>query len=85
LVCNVTRSREEVFDFLADIRNEKLWNRRLIDIEKISIGPIGPGVTFRGRYRGLGRLDTELVEYQRPQRLSFRNHGARCTSLARFY
>jgi hypothetical protein len=73
----VDRPAEEVFDFLADIRNEVAWNPRVLGIEKATTGPIGPGTTFEGRYRGLEVLRTELTEYQRPRRLSFRSDGPR--------
>jgi uncharacterized protein YndB with AHSA1/START domain len=73
----VARPVEEVFDFLADIRNETRWNPRVIRIDQTSSGPIGVGATFEGRYQGLGTLQTHLVEYERPTRLSFRSTGPR--------
>jgi hypothetical protein len=73
----VQRPVEEVFDFLADIRNETRWNPRIIRIDKTSPGPLGAGATFEGRYQGLGTLRTQLVEYERPTRLSFRSAGPR--------
>ena len=71
------REPEEVFDFLADLRNERSWNPRVVAIDKTSSGPIGRGTTFHGRYRGLGPLETELTEYDRPRRLAFRSRGPR--------
>jgi hypothetical protein len=73
----VRRPAEEVFDFLADIRNEAAWNPRIQRIEKTSSGPVGPGAAFEGQYQGLGALRTELVVYERPRRLSFRSLGPR--------
>ena len=75
--CVAAREPEEVFDFLADLRNERSWNPRVVAIDKTSSGPIGQGTTFRGRYRGLGPLETELTEYDRPRRLAFRSRGPR--------
>ncbi len=75
--CVVNRPVEEVFDFLADIRNEAAWNPRVVRIDKTSDGPIGAGSTFHGMYKGIGPLYTELVEYERPRRLSFRSRGPR--------
>jgi carbon monoxide dehydrogenase subunit G len=69
------RSPEEAFDFLADIRNENSWNPRALHIEKTSSGPIGAGTTFTGRYRALATLTTELTDYERPSRFSFRTRG----------
>lgn len=77
LTCTVPRGPDEVFDFLADIRNEKAWNPRVIRLEKVSDGPIAVGSRFEGQYTGLGRLDTELVEVDRPRRLGFRSVGPR--------
>lgn len=73
----VNRPLEEVFDFLADIRNETAWNPRVVMIEKTSEGPIGSGTTFHGVYQGLGVLDTRLVDVERPTRFSFHSTGPR--------
>ncbi len=73
----VDRPVADVFDFLADIRNEAAWNPRVVRIEKTSDGPVGAGTTFRGVYRGLGRLDTQLTAFERPARFSFRSSGPR--------
>jgi carbon monoxide dehydrogenase subunit G len=75
--CVVNRPVEEVFDFLADIRNEAAWNPRVVRIDKTSDGSIGAGTIFHGLYKGIGPLRTELVEYERPGRLSFRSSGPR--------
>lgn len=69
----VDRPVEEVFDFLADIRNETAWNPRVVRIDKTSDGPIGAGTTFHGLYQGLGALHTVA----RPTRLSFHSTGPR--------
>ena len=75
LQLTVDRSVTDVFDFLADIRNEATWNPRVIEIEKVSDGPIATGTVFRGHYRALGTLVTELTEYDPPRTLSFRSTG----------
>ncbi len=75
--CVVNRPVEEVFDFLADIRHEAVWNPRVVRIDKTSDGSIGAGTTFYGLYKGIGALRTELVAYERPERLSFRSSGPR--------
>ena len=44
----VGRPVHEVFDFVADERNEPLYNRRIVRVEKTSAGPIGGGDTVPG-------------------------------------
>ena len=73
----VNRPIEEVFNFLADIRNETAWNPRVVRLEKTSDGPIGVGTSFEGVYQGLGTLRTQLVAVERPARFSFRSTGPR--------
>jgi hypothetical protein len=38
---------EDVFDFVADERNEPRFNPRMLRAEKLSPGPIGAGTRFR--------------------------------------
>jgi carbon monoxide dehydrogenase subunit G len=82
--CVVNRPIEEVFDFLADIRNEAAWNPRVVRIDKTSDGSIGAGTTFYGLYKGIGALRTELVEYEQPERLTFRSSGPRMLIAGQF-
>lgn len=72
----VPHSQEEVFDFLADARNEKLWHPDVESVELESDGAVGPGTTFRARYRHLGTVELEILEFVRPWRLVFRAKGA---------
>lgn len=77
MVCEVAQNSVDAFDFLSDIRNERSWNPRVLEVEKTSSGAVGPGTTFSGRYKGIGRLDTELTEFRRPELLRFRSSGPR--------
>jgi carbon monoxide dehydrogenase subunit G len=67
---------EEVFDFLADLRNEQLWHPDVDEVELESGGPVEKGATFRARYRRLGTVELELLELERPRRLVVRATGA---------
>ena len=63
---------EEVFDLVADERNEPTYNPRIVRAEKVSVGPVGRGTTFVAEPKGAGRLGemtVELLEYDRPHRL----------------
>ena len=70
----VARSPEEVFDFLVDLRNAPQWEPNCQEVEKTSDGPIGKGTTFRAK-KGLGRLDSEIVEFERPAHFATREKG----------
>lgn len=63
---------EEVFDLVADERNEPAYNPRIARAEKIGDGPVGPGSRFVARPRGTGAggaMTVDVLEYDRPHRL----------------
>jgi hypothetical protein len=37
----------DIFDYLADNRNEVQWNRYLARVDKLTPGPVGPGTRYR--------------------------------------
>jgi hypothetical protein len=71
----IERPIEEVFDFVADQRNEPIYNPRMLQSEKITDGPIGVGTRFRATARSGRRTVEMLIEvtgFQRPGRLGSR-------------
>src|SRR5438067_347397 len=70
----IDRPVEEVFDFLADGRNDPLWNREDLHMEKSPDGLVGAGTSFEGQVILFGRRDLAYVitEYERPRRITFR-------------
>jgi hypothetical protein len=63
---------EEVFDLVADERNEPAYNPRIVRAEKVGDKPVGPGARYVVEPRGTGRrgeMTVETVEYDRPRRL----------------
>jgi hypothetical protein len=71
----IGRPVEEVFDFVADQRNEPRYNSRMVRAAKITNGPVGIGTVFRSATRSLGRtaeMSIELTGYDRPTRLASR-------------
>ena len=71
----IERPVEEVFDYVADQRNEPIYNPRMLQSEKITDGPIAVGTRFRAVAKS-GRRPVEMLievtEFQRPRRLGSR-------------
>jgi len=75
----IERPLEEVFDFVADERNEPRYNPRMLRAEKLSADPIGAGTRFRAEMRMRGRrqpveMRVEFTDYERPRRLASTTH-----------
>jgi uncharacterized membrane protein len=69
----IDRPVDEVFDFVADARNEPRYNPRMLRAEKLSPGPIDLGTRFRDEIRSMGRpaeITIEIIGYERPRRLT---------------
>lgn len=63
---------EDVFDLVADERNEPRYNPRIVRAEKVSEGPVGRGARFVAEPKSMGAkaaMNLEVVEYDRPHRL----------------
>ena len=69
----IKRSVEDVFDFVADERNEPSYNPRMLRAEKTTPGPIAAGTRFSAETRTMGRtaeMTIEWTAYERPRRLA---------------
>lgn len=69
----IERPVELVFDFVADERNEPIYNRRVVRAEKLTEGPIGTGTQFRAATRTMGgqaEMLIEITDYDRPRTLA---------------
>jgi uncharacterized protein YndB with AHSA1/START domain len=69
----IDRAVEDVFDCVADERNEPMYNAQMRLAEKISDGPIGVGTQYRAEVVSGGRpvsMVIEVTEYERPGRLA---------------
>ena len=65
----IKRPVDEVFDFVADERNEPRYNPGIRRAEKLSPGPIGCGTRFRAEAVTLGRrvgMTIRYTAYERP-------------------
>ena len=75
----VERSVAEVFDFVADERNEPRYNPRMLSAELVSDAPIGPGSRFRAelkKLRGTMPMIIEFTDFDRPRRLASSTHSS---------
>ena len=69
----IGRPVEDVFDYVADERNEPTYNAQMRLAEKISDGPIGVGTQYRAEVVSGGRpvsMVIECTEFERPRRLA---------------
>ena len=69
----IGRPVEDVFDYVADQRNEPPYNAQMRLAEKISDGPIGVGTQYRAEVVSGSRpvsMVIEVTEYERPRRLA---------------
>ena len=68
---------EQVFDTVADTRNEPSYNPAMADAELLTAPPIGQGTRFRARM-GRARMEllVELTDFDRPHRLGSRTTSA---------
>ena len=69
----IRRPVDEVFDFVADERNEPRYNPRMIRADKTSPGPVGTGARYRAQAAARGRpvdMTIETTAYDRPRRLA---------------
>lgn len=63
---------DEVFDLVADERNEPAYNPRIVRAEMVGAGPVGKGSRFVAEPKGMGsrgEMTLEILEYDRPHRL----------------
>jgi uncharacterized protein YndB with AHSA1/START domain len=69
----IGRPVEVVFDYVADQRNEPQYNPRMVRAEKVTEGPVGPGMLFRSTLASMGRpaeMRIECTAYQQPALLA---------------
>jgi uncharacterized membrane protein len=71
-------TRDEVFDYLADMSNLPEWDPSFEASERLDEGPIGEGARWRVVAKLFGRsypMELTLTEYQRPDRVVFHGEG----------
>jgi carbon monoxide dehydrogenase subunit G len=80
------RPPSEVFDYVADFSTNAEWDPGTVSAERVDEGPVGVGAEFRLVVSFLGRttrLTYRIVEYDRPNVVTFRGENAAVVSLDR--
>ena len=75
----IDRPVDEVFDVVADERNEPRYNPRILRVDKLTPGPIDHGTRFQAQTTTMGRaagITIQYTAYQRPRRLASSIHMA---------
>ncbi len=67
---DIARPRDEVFDLMADARNELTWNSKVSECELVSAAPIGKGTEFTTTNRGQ-KYVAHVTSYDRPDLVGF--------------
>ena len=70
----IARPPEQVFDTLADMRNETQWNSQMSSVELKSGEPVGQGSRFAIVNNG-STYDATITTHERPSRLVFEAKG----------
>jgi uncharacterized protein YndB with AHSA1/START domain len=71
----IARSPEDVFDYLADVRNEPEWNPDCQWVRQLTEEPVGVGSRFRAKWKQSPAIETTLTELDRPRSWVYENGG----------
>lgn len=63
---DIEATPEAVFDYCTDVLREHEWNPKLLEVEKLTPGPIGLGTRCRILLDGVGWSTTENTVFERP-------------------
>jgi carbon monoxide dehydrogenase subunit G len=76
----IDRPPEAVWRFLADPDHLPAWNRKIVEIEKLSFGDMDRGYRYQVTYRMSDRVESaaaEVTHFEPPARLEIRVTGDR--------
>jgi uncharacterized membrane protein len=75
----IRRSLEEVFAYVSDVRHSAQWQAGLLEVRKVTEGPLGVGTRFAVVRKLLGRrveLSSEFVRFEPHRMVTFRFAGS---------
>jgi uncharacterized membrane protein len=68
---------EDVFDIVADRRNEPSYNPIMAAVEQVTLGPIGIGTQFEAVTKSMGQtveMISDITGFDRPYRINLKTH-----------
>jgi hypothetical protein len=68
----IAREPADVFDIAADPERQLEWDAQTLSVEKLTPGPLGRGARYRVKVKGLGIVEYEFPEFDRPVRFAHR-------------
>ena len=68
----IAREPADVFDLAADPERQLEWDAQTLSVEKLTPGPLGHGARYRCKFKGLGVVEYEFPEFDRPVRFAHR-------------
>jgi hypothetical protein len=63
---DIARPPAQVFDYLSDLRNEKIWNPKMRSVRLLTGEPIGVGSRYQARWSGSPDNTVEYTVFDRP-------------------
>lgn len=63
----LSRSPEEVFDYLCDLKNELSWNPDMLLAEQLTEGSVGEGTRILCQWKGGPKLECTYTKFDRPR------------------
>lgn len=64
---------ERVFEAAADPMTQLRWDAaNLLEVEPLTSAPLAKGSRYRGRFKGMGTVEYEFAEFDRPRRFTHR-------------
>jgi len=67
----IARPVETVFDAAAHPQTQLAWDPgTLKHVEPLTPAPLGLGARYRGRFKGMGTVEYEFAEFDRPRRFA---------------
>jgi uncharacterized protein YndB with AHSA1/START domain len=74
-ISEISRSPEDVFDYLSDMGHEVDWNPDCLSMERLTDGPVGVGTRFRAKWKQGPAVVTECTAFERPRTWTYLNGG----------